>query len=140
MRRVSLIFLVVLGIFFFWQAWLQRAVPEERSGKVLMGSLADFPPGSVKAFPKEKFIVFHDQDGIYVMSLRCPHKGCLVSFSKGDIGRCPCHGSLFSAEGVVERGPARKDLVWFFVGKDEEGRLYVDTGVIVPKGTKYQFN
>ena len=40
-----------------------------------------------------------------VTSAICTHKGCSVSFN-GTLLRCPCHGSQFSLEGAVLRGPA----------------------------------
>ena len=44
------------------------------------------------------------------ISLTCTHQGCTVK--KQDNGQflCPCHGSLFAADGTVLSGPAQQDL------------------------------
>lgn len=40
----------------------------------------------------------------------CPHAGCAV-VAAGERFDCPCHGSVFDADGRVQRGPAATDLV-----------------------------
>ncbi len=41
---------------------------------------------------------------------RCTHAGCAVAVKNGGI-ECPCHGSRFTLDGAVERGPAAEPLV-----------------------------
>ncbi len=41
---------------------------------------------------------------------RCTHAGCKVAV-KNDGIECPCHGSRFTLDGAVERGPAMEPLV-----------------------------
>ena len=41
---------------------------------------------------------------------RCTHAGCAVAVKNGGI-ECPCHGSRFTLDGAVERGPAMEPLV-----------------------------
>jgi Rieske Fe-S protein len=41
---------------------------------------------------------------------RCTHAGCAVAVKNGGI-ECPCHGSRFTLDGQVERGPAVDPLV-----------------------------
>jgi Rieske Fe-S protein len=41
---------------------------------------------------------------------RCTHAGCAVAVKNGGI-ECPCHGSRFTVDGEVERGPATEPLV-----------------------------
>ncbi len=46
--------------------------------------------------------------------------------SRGGTLKCPKHGSIFSAEGVVTKGPARKPLDRFGVSIDDAGHVIVD--------------
>ncbi len=41
---------------------------------------------------------------------RCTHAGCAIAVKNGGI-ECPCHGSRFTLDGAVERGPAVDPLV-----------------------------
>lgn len=41
---------------------------------------------------------------------RCTHAGCAIAVKNGGI-ECPCHGSRFTLDGEVERGPATEPLV-----------------------------
>ncbi|MFA6004958.1 MAG: Rieske 2Fe-2S domain-containing protein [Patescibacteria group bacterium] len=46
-----------------------------------------------------------------MLSPVCPHLGCVVDWSSKDKNWvCPCHGSKFSKEGKVIKGPAQEDL------------------------------
>jgi nitrite reductase/ring-hydroxylating ferredoxin subunit len=41
---------------------------------------------------------------------RCTHAGCALTVKNGGI-ECPCHGSKFTLDGSVQRGPAVDPLV-----------------------------
>lgn len=41
---------------------------------------------------------------------RCTHAGCRVTVTDSKSIDCPCHGSTFSLEGAVTRGPASEPL------------------------------
>ena len=60
----------------------------------------------------EKLAVRRDEDGtLHVLSASCTHKGCTVTWNNADrTWDCPCHGSVFEADGTVFHGPARKPL------------------------------
>jgi len=46
-----------------------------------------------------------------VLSSVCPHEGCNVAWNDGNNGFvCPCHDSLFAADGSYIKGPARRGL------------------------------
>lgn len=60
----------------------------------------------------EQMAAYVDADGeLHLMSARCPHLGCIVSWSPSEKAfECPCHGSRFGPLGDVLSGPADKPL------------------------------
>jgi len=60
-----------------------------------------------------------------VLSAICPHEGCEVSWD-GSSNRfsCPCHESLFAADGSRISGPARRGLD-ALPARVQEGKLQV---------------
>lgn len=46
----------------------------------------------------------------YVMMAECTHAGCSVNRLSGGIMQCPCHGSQYTIDGSVVRGPAAQPL------------------------------
>jgi Rieske Fe-S protein len=55
-------------------------------------------------------LIHRTEEGAFqALSARCTHLGCQVRPSRGGLV-CPCHGSSFSWEGEVLRGPAQKAL------------------------------
>jgi Rieske Fe-S protein len=107
------------------------ASPSKKFRVSLPESLAEgmpyIPPGRSVA-------LFRDAKGIYAVSLVCTHLGCIVK-PAGDGFDCPCHGSRFTGDGSVQKGPAPRPLPWFKVtGKN--GNYVVDEEAVVPKGTK----
>lgn len=114
-----------------------RQVAEEKAEEeIAIGSFDDYPPGAVREFRGEKIIVLADEDGVYAMSLLCTHKLKLLDYDqdKGEFV-CPAHGAIFAKDGTVMRRPATADLPWYRV-REKAGKLWVNTGEIVPKGTK----
>jgi len=78
--------------------------------------------------------VFRNREtGFAVASAVCTHLGCTVGYFQTD-GRfhCPCHGSVFNADGKVEHGPAPRPLEWFEVTLARDGQLSVDKDRVVP--------
>ena len=61
------------------------------------------------------------------LSAYCTHLGCIVDKREGDNLVCPCHGSRYSLEGKVLKGPATRDLtsLCFTVDKKEK-RLIIE--------------
>jgi cytochrome b6-f complex iron-sulfur subunit len=71
-------------------------------------------------------IVIHDQKGLRAFSLVCTHLGCTVEESNYGF-TCPCHGSRYDLEGVVEKGPAKLNLKKLRVEQTEDGNLHIFT-------------
>ena len=93
-----------------------------------IGSPADFSFGPPTFLAEEKIYVFRDREsGFAVASAVCTHLGCTVGYFQND-GRfhCPCHGSVFGADGKVLHGPAPRPLEWFEVTLARDGQLRVD--------------
>jgi Rieske Fe-S protein len=58
------------------------------------------------------------------LSAVCTHQGCEVRPSTGGL-QCPCHGSAYSLEGAVLRGPAKEPLPVYPVHV-ADGRITID--------------
>lgn len=98
------------------------AVPE-----TLAAGQAFVPPGRSVA-------IFRDSEGVYAISTVCTHLGCIVR-PMAEGFECPCHGSRFTADGSVTKGPAPRALPWRKV-TGTAGSYVVDEDSSVPPGTK----
>ncbi len=60
----------------------------------------------------ETLAVWRDDAGeLHAVSAACTHQGCEVTWNNADrTWDCPCHGSVFAADGGVIHGPAVKPL------------------------------
>lgn len=90
--------------------------------EIRLGKAADFPAGTRRVVANGQALVIHDEGGLRAISLVCTHLGCLVSV-EGEGFACPCHGSLYGAEGDVVRGPAGQALRLLKVEQNEAGEL-----------------
>lgn len=92
------------------------------------------PVGEAYVPPGRPVALFRDEEGVYAVSLICTHLGCIVKAIPEGF-ECPCHGSRFTADGEVTKGPAPKALPWFEVTRSG-GKYVVDEEVTVSPGTK----
>ena len=92
------------------------------------------PPGEAFIPADRAVAVFRDGDGVYAISTICTHLGCVVK-SHAEGFECPCHGSRFTPEGAVAKGPAPRPLTWLKVTV-ADGGFHIDEGKIVPPGTR----
>jgi len=95
-----------------------RPYPEDfhqnADSKSIVRSVEEIAPGEggVIVRGEEKIAVRRDDAGkLHALSASCTHKGCTVTWNNADrTWDCPCHGSIFAADGSVIHGPARKPL------------------------------
>ena len=65
-----------------------------------------------------------DTKNISAVNPTCTHKGCTLDWQNNKNFSCSCHGSTFSADGEVTKGPAQKALEVFEI-KEEAGLVLV---------------
>lgn len=95
------------------------------------GKPDDYPDGSVTFLDDERVFIVRRGNTYRCLSAVCTHLGCTVN--RADHGyHCPCHGSVFNAQGKVEGGPAPRPLPWFQVTLTKDDRLLVDKSRTVP--------
>jgi cytochrome b6-f complex iron-sulfur subunit len=105
-------------------------------GVVYAGKVDEFPAGSVSYILSGRFFIIRNADGLLALWQKCTHLGCAVPWAESENQfHCPCHGSLFSPEGVVQGGPAprpmdlfpieiRGDEVWVDTSKPTQRTVY----------------
>jgi cytochrome b6-f complex iron-sulfur subunit len=94
----------------------------------------DYPEGPT-FMPDLRVFLFRDGKRFRAVSAVCTHLGCTVNLA-GRGFHCPCHGSVFNANGKVVSGPAPSGLPWFLVTLSRDGHLIIDTSQTV-KADKY---
>ena len=87
----------------------RAAVLSSPSKKFRVSLPESLPAGQPFIPPGRSVALFRDADGVYAVSLVCTHLGCIVK-SSGDGFECPCHGSQFTGDGTVRKGPAPRAL------------------------------
>ena len=109
------------------------------SGPVGAGNVSTIAVNTMRAVPGEAVILGRDAGGLYAMSAACTHAGCLVDVTTSGGTEelyCPCHGSLFDANGGVKRGPAGLPLQHYQVEVAADGTITVQGGMPVSAETR----
>jgi cytochrome b6-f complex iron-sulfur subunit len=79
----------------------------------------------------QRVFVVRRQNNLYALVAICTHLGCVPPWRQSEgLFHCPCHGSKFSVEGDVLRGPAREPLYRAPVELTEDGQIRVGTGLL----------
>lgn len=138
MQRRSFVTWGSAGIVALWSAvslslgavlrFLRPSVFYEPPQDFKIGTPADFSFGPPTFLAEQKIYVFRDREkGFAVANAVCTHLGCTVGYFQSDERfHCPCHGSIFGADGAVQHGPAPRPLEWFEVTLARDGQLRVD--------------
>jgi cytochrome b6-f complex iron-sulfur subunit len=95
-----------------------------------LGEAAKYPVGSRTTRADIPAVIYNRAGKIAAYSLTCTHLGCTVE-EDGEAYACPCHGSRFSNDGEVLKGPAQKSLRRLEVELQEDLtlRLYTHRGM-----------
>lgn len=91
-----------------------------------LGPASNYPIGSRSLVPDVPALLIYNQNGFSALSLVCTHLGCTVEQKENGFA-CPCHGSLYDANGNVLRGPAQKSLRVLRVEQNAAGNLILHT-------------
>ncbi|MHB8581372.1 MAG: QcrA and Rieske domain-containing protein [Ignavibacteriaceae bacterium] len=103
-QRIGLISLLPLaGI---WFSTAERTKIRETQLKII--NIPSNVPFGVSFFGS--VIVSKNDEHTNIFSAKCTHLGCIINKSEDGALVCPCHGSRFSANGKVIKGPADKSL------------------------------
>ena len=120
-------------------AYMQPRLAEgEFGGMMTVGTVDEFPPGSVTHFTDGRFYLTRLEDGGFLaIYQRCTHLGCSVPWEQTEnMFICPCHNSQFTPDGDLLNPPAPRPLDLFTVSIEEDV-IKVDTGNII---TRTQFD
>jgi Rieske Fe-S protein len=71
--------------------------------------LAEVGGGLVFKAGSKQIYVVRTASGFSSVSAICTHAGCVIEWA-GTRFECPCHGSVFAADGIVQNGPASRPL------------------------------
>lgn len=75
-----------------------------------LAAVTDVPVGSGTIV--DGFLITQPSAGVFKgFRARCTHAGCALSKVEDGQAVCPCHGSRFTLDGAVARGPATEPLV-----------------------------
>jgi cytochrome b6-f complex iron-sulfur subunit len=78
-----------------------------------------------------KLSVMKGKNGLYALVRNCTHMGCIPYLSEEEgIFRCPCHGSSFTLEGDVIKGPAPEPLYRAAITINSRGRIEVNAALV----------
>jgi Rieske Fe-S protein len=100
------------------------------TGAIDVGPPSMFVAGTPVYFQSGNFWVVRDANGLYALTARCTHEGATTVVRAGDF-YCPRHGSLFTFDGAVVRGPATRPLTHFAMCTTASGNVGVQTTVTV---------
>jgi cytochrome b6-f complex iron-sulfur subunit len=99
-------------------------------GPIEIGTPDDYAVGSLTHIENARAYLGRDAQGFYAIVAICTHLGCTPRLDGNEFA-CPCHGSRFARNGSVLAAPATRALDRAFVGRNTNGKLFVDRSRIV---------
>ncbi|MCS6818706.1 MAG: Rieske (2Fe-2S) protein [Chitinophagales bacterium] len=91
-------------------ASVTKFVPQDGKITVPLAQIGNNAVHVIQVKGKDPVGIIKKEDGNYfALSLACTHQGTTVRLKDGKFV-CPLHGSIFSTNGAVEKGPAKRPL------------------------------
>ncbi len=90
---------------------------------------APFTIDQPESFPfhERNVWIMKDDAGLFALWGTCPHLGCKPNWEPTELKfLCPCHKSLFAADGWLLRGPAPAGLKHLRMDRLKSGRIRID--------------
>jgi Rieske Fe-S protein len=87
------------------------------------GALKIRPAGSNRMY----YVLALENGDFAAVSPICKHQGCTVDIARDRL-ECPCHGSMYTRDGKVLRGPTQAPLDRYPVHLSDDGVLTIDLG------------
>ena len=112
---------------------LYPTINYEPSLKAEIGLPEEFTGNSMKLVQVggKKISVMKGDNGLYALVRNCTHMGCIPYLSDEEqIFRCPCHGSAFTLEGDVIKGPAPEPLYRASITVNTRGMVEINGAVV----------
>jgi len=104
-------------------------VPEARSW--ITGYPSEALPVAKTVYPDNVLVSM--EQGIVVLSQKCPHLGCRVpECATSQWFECQCHGSQYNRVGEKKAGPAPRGMDHHPATISPSGDVTIDTGTVVP--------
>ena len=112
---------------------LYPTINYEPSLKAEIGLPEEFAGDSMKQVQigGSKISIIKGDNGLYALVRNCTHMGCIPYLdNEGQLFRCPCHGSVFTLEGDVVKGPAPEPLYRASITVNPRGRVEINGAII----------
>jgi cytochrome b6-f complex iron-sulfur subunit len=75
-----------------------------------LGDAYNFPYNTRTVLPDIPAVIYNNKGIFVAYSLTCTHLGCTIEPDGEEGFTCPCHGSRYTKDGLVLKGPATKPL------------------------------
>lgn len=105
---IKLLFTFLLIPFaYLWKSVSDKKIKESSQNEKII-KINDLPFGINFL---DQVIVYKTENNLEIYSSKCTHLGCKINSVANDEIVCPCHGSRYSLNGDVIKGPSTKPLV-----------------------------
>ena len=112
---------VILPFLVLWDKIVKRTINQDSLSKRIVAP-ANVPLG-ISFY--ESIIINKKESGITFYSSKCTHLGCRITKFEENKFTCPCHGSQFSVDGNVLKGPADKPLKKLEYKRDPKTKVFI---------------